>query len=80
MSRGVELPLNNNSYFHFVSSGLIELQVGWVFPVLRRLSRVCDLVSLVLDPVEHKLCRSGPENRAGGNIWGVQALGSKGSL
>lgn len=33
MSRGVELLLNNNSCFHFISSGLIELQAGWVFSV-----------------------------------------------
>lgn len=33
MTRGVELLLNSNSYFHFISSGLIEFPAGWVFPV-----------------------------------------------
>lgn len=47
MSRGVELLLNNHSYFYFISSGLIELQAGWVFPVPEE-SCVCEAQTLFL--------------------------------
>lgn len=67
MSRGVEFLLNNHSYFYLISSGLIELQAGWVFPVLRRVVCVrlrlclfcagfCGTQTLLLWPREQREC------------------------
>lgn len=65
--------------------GWLNFKAGWIFPVPEEnLTRVwlwgSDFLSLVLDSVKHKLCCSGPESRAGGNVWGVQALDSKSCL
>lgn len=65
--------------------GWLNFKAGWVFPVPEEnLTHVwlcgSDFVSLVLGSVKHKLCCSGPESRAGENVWAVQALGSKRSL
>lgn len=78
MNRGVELLLNSNSYFHFISSGLMELQAGWDFPVPEenhtrvrlRLCLPCGTQTLLLWPRE----------QSSGSVCGVQALSSRNCL